>query len=131
MQGDAHLGRGMGFPPRVGPDGRVVMSAGTENIRESIRIILLTAPGERLMLPGFGAGLNAFLFEPNTPATRRLIEDRIVTALQRWEPRIRLAGVVVSEAADDPQGAVARITYDLVATGAREEIGVGLTLGVG
>jgi hypothetical protein len=131
MQGEAHLGRGMGFPPRVGPDGRVAMSSGTENIRDAIRLVLLTTPGERVMLPGFGAGLNTFLFEPNTPATRRLIEDRIVTALQRWEPRIRLAGVAVTQAPDDPQGAVARITYDLVATGARGEIGVGLKLGVG
>ena len=44
-QGDL-FGRGIAFPPRVGTDGRISVSAGPENIRESIRIILMTEPGE-------------------------------------------------------------------------------------
>jgi phage baseplate assembly protein W len=67
------FGRGISFPPRVGPDGRVVWSEGETNIRESIQVILLTEQNERLMLPDFGGGLGMFLFEPNAVATRRQI----------------------------------------------------------
>ena len=77
------LGKGIGFPPRIGADGRVVWSEGEENIRESIRVILMTELNERLYLPEFGGGLNRFLFEPNTTTTRQLIRDRITKALAR------------------------------------------------
>ena len=82
------LGQGVAFPPRLGADGRMAWSAGSQNVRESIRVILGTDGGERVMLPAFGAGLRTFLYEPNIPATHRLIEDRMAKALQRWEPRI-------------------------------------------
>jgi len=42
------FGRGISFPPRVGPDGRVAWSEGEVNVRESIRIILMTEQNERL-----------------------------------------------------------------------------------
>ena len=53
--------KGMAFPPRVGADGRVAWSEGEANVREAMRVILMTEPGERLRLPEFGAGLARFL----------------------------------------------------------------------
>src|SRR3712207_2895919 len=82
------LGRGISFPPRVGGDGRMVWSEGEANVRESVRVILMTDQRERLMLPDFGGGLDDFLFEPNTVTTRHLIADRITRALAAWEPRV-------------------------------------------
>ncbi len=123
MSGPADIfGRGIGFPPRIGPDGRITWSAGETNVRESIRIILQTAPGERLRLPGFGAGLDRFLFEPNNPATWRLIQERIERSLADWEPRVRVDRVDVAADPDDPEAAVATITYRLVATQASERV---------
>ena len=87
------FGQGLGFPPRVGADGRLAWSAGEDNVRESIRLILLTEPGERLMREEFGCGLRRFLFEPNTVTTRQLIRDRITQAIGRWEPRVALEAV--------------------------------------
>ena len=43
------FGRSIGFPPRVGADGRWAWSEGADNVRESIRIILMTEENERLM----------------------------------------------------------------------------------
>ncbi len=118
----------MSFPPRVGPDGRVAWSEGEVNIREAIRIILLTERQERLRLPDFGGSLNGFLFEPNTVSTRHLIEDRISSELEKWEPRVKVETVDVDQDATDPEAAVATITYKLVATGVRERVGLKLTL---
>ncbi|MBA4175714.1 MAG: phage tail protein [Leptothrix sp. (in: Bacteria)] len=124
-------GKGMAFPPRVDGTGRVAWSEGEANIREAMRIILMTEPGERLRLPAFGAGLGRFLFEPNIVATHTLIRERIREALQRWEPRIRLDGVEVRADDIDPQAAVATITYRLVATQQLERVSLSVAVGAG
>lgn len=115
------FGRGIAFPPRLGPDGRVLFSEGADNIRESIRIILTTELQERLMRPGFGAGLGTFLFEPNTVTTHRLIEERARRALERWEPRIRLEAVSARPDPDDLEAAILTVHYRLVATGTGDQ----------
>ncbi len=123
------FGRGISFPPRVGPDGRVAWSEGEANIREAIRIILLTEQRERINRPDFGGSLSQFLFEPNTVTTRHLIQERIAQALTNWEPRIQIESVRVDGAPDDPQAAIATIIYKLVATQARERVSLNVTLG--
>jgi phage baseplate assembly protein W len=116
MDGGQLYGRSMAFPPRIGADGRVAWSEGDSNIREAIKIILQTAQNERINLPTFGAGLQRYLFEPNTVATQSQIEDRITKALQLWEPRIAVTDVSVMQDPSDAQSAIATITYKLVAT---------------
>ena len=123
------FGRGIAFPPRVGPDGRVAWSQGEANVRESVRIILMTELRERLRLPDFGGGLGLFLFEPNTVATRHQIQDRIGKALAQWEPRLKVESITVEPDPGEPTGAVATITYRLVATQARERVSLNVTLG--
>jgi phage baseplate assembly protein W len=126
---DARLfGRGISFPPRVGPDGRVAASDGPQNIREAIQVVLLTEPGERLQLPEFGGRLRSLLFEPNTVATRRIVQEEIDRALRLWEPRIALRAVTVEEDADDPRTALATINYRLVASRADEQVTVRVPL---
>ena len=122
------LGRGISFPPHVGPDGRVAWSEGEVNVREAIRIILLTEQRERLRLPAFGGSLSRYLFEPNTVTTRQLIRDRITKELADWEPRITVDSVTVEADPDDPQAAVATISYRLVATRARESVTLSVAL---
>jgi phage baseplate assembly protein W len=122
------LGRGIAFPPQVGPDGRVSWSAGETNIRESITIILRTERRERLRLPEFGGGLSLFLFEPNTVSTRRLIQDRITKEIALWEPRIVVETVTVEPDPNDRQVAIATITYRLVATQVRERVSLTVPL---
>lgn len=122
------FGRGMAFPPRVGRDGRVAWSEGETNVREAIRVVLMTEQRERLMLPEFGGGLGPFLFEPNTVTTRHLIKDRIQKALAQWEPRIQVEDVTVEADPADAQAAVATITYKLIATQSRERVSLNVTL---
>jgi phage baseplate assembly protein W len=122
-------GRGVAFPPRVGADGRLVWSEGEANVRESVRLVLMTEPGERLRLPEFGAGLGRFLFEPNVLATHTLIRQRIVDAIKRWEPRVALESVEVRADEVDPQAAIATLTYRLVATQVQERVSVAVGVG--
>jgi uncharacterized protein len=116
------FGQGLSFPPRVEADGRLAWSSGEENVRESMRIILLTAPGERLMREQFGCGIRQFLFEPNTATTRQLLRERIVQALNRWEPRATVQEVTVEPVAGQPRLAAITIQFRLVATQALESL---------
>ena len=122
------FGRSLGFPPRVGADGRVVWSVGEANIRESITVVLKTDPGERVGVPDFGAGLGRFLFEPNNAATHARIQDAILRALTSWERRIQVESIDIAAAADDAENALATITDRLVATDARERISLNIPI---
>lgn len=128
MDASKLYGQGMAFPPRVQPDGSVAWSRGEDNVREAIRIVLMTEPGERLYLPSFGAGLGRFLFEPNVASTHTLIAERIQGALQAWEPRVRVESVDVVADPADPQAAIATLSYRLVATQAQERVSLAVSV---
>ena len=92
----AFLGVGWAFPPGLQPDGRIAEATCEEDVREAITIVLGTNPGERVMRPDFGAGLNQFVFEPVTPATLARVEARVRDSLITWEPRIDVDQVRVT-----------------------------------
>lgn len=84
----AFLGIGWAFPVSLRPDGQIAMASYEDDIAQAIRIILTTNPGERLMRPDFGAGLNAFVFEPINTTTIEALKKQVHDALLDWEPRI-------------------------------------------
>jgi len=110
------LGQGLSFPPRVGPDGRLAWSAGEDNMRELLRVILMTQAGERVMRENFGCGLRQYLFEPNTVTTRQRIQNSIEQAIARWEPRVSVADVSVDPDDADPRRVNINVQFRLVAT---------------
>jgi uncharacterized protein len=92
----AFLGRGLAFPVAVDPaTGAIALAEYEEDVRQAIRIILDTDPGERVMRPDFGAGLRALVFEPLNTHTLALARHRVEQALILWEPRIDSVGVKV------------------------------------
>jgi len=91
----AFQGVGWGFPVRRGTGGGVATARYEDDIRESIHIILGTNPGERVMRPDFGAGLNAFVFEPVNMTTMQRLRTRVEESLIDWEPRIDVLAVDV------------------------------------
>ncbi len=99
-----------------------------ESVRQSIKIILQTRPGERLMRPQFGGGLERFLHEPNSLTTRRQIRDLITESLQRWEPRILLDRVDVWEVDERPDTVRVEIAYRLRRTNQARQMGITLEL---
>jgi phage baseplate assembly protein W len=100
--GKAFLGAGWAFPATPDATGEVALARYEEDIREAIRIILETVPGERVMRPDFGAGLPALVFEPLTTTTMALAKHRVEQALVTWEPRID--SITVTVTADPPRG---------------------------
>lgn len=123
-------GARVGWPLLPVPDaaGRLHFPEPAESVRQTIRAVLLTRRGERLMRPRFGAGLQEFLHEPNTLTTRRRVRDRITEALSRWERRIVVDRVEVWEVPDEPSHLRVEIQYRLLRTGVAEQMGIVLEL---
>ena len=101
----AYLGRGPAFPMVVSHGG-LPLDAGSQKVRESIWLILATAPGERLMRPDFGCGIHDLLFAANTTQTRALAVQNVQDALTRWEPRIDVLSVDATVPQDAGSGLV-------------------------
>lgn len=113
MNSDFH-GRGMSFPLQLGQAG-IQESDGLRKVEESIRIILGTQYGERIMRPRFGCNLKSLAFAANDVATANLARFYVLDGLQQWEPRIEVIDVVVQN--DNLKGALLiDITYRLRAT---------------
>ena len=89
------IGRGWPFPTKLTPGGKLALVGGDEKIRQSIWSILSTAPGERLMRPGFGCGIHDLVFQPNTAVFRTQVRENVLASLLRWEPRIDILDVRV------------------------------------
>ena len=90
------LGQGLAFPLQVDPRGGVALAKGESDIAQSIKIILSTAPGERVMRPEFGCRVHELIFDPRNATTEGLLVHYVEEALGRWEPRIEVREVVVS-----------------------------------
>lgn len=105
------LGRGWSFPVKPGQLGRLSYTGGEEKIRQSIWIILSTAPGERQMRPDFGCGIHDLVFEANTAALRGLVQEKVREALARYEPRIDVTDVRVETPPEARNYLLIRIDY--------------------
>jgi uncharacterized protein len=120
MTPDEVLGRGLAFPLRIGITG-LAESSGVAKVEESIRIILSTQYGERIMRPQFGANLRSLLFAPNTSATASLAAFYVSDALARWEPRIDVLDVLVTNDLDGAKLDI-EIRYRLRATAQEHQL---------
>lgn len=109
--------------------GQLVYPALEKSVRDSIRIILTTRPGEQLMRPRFGAGLQNFLDEGSTVTTRRQIQTAIIQSLQTYETRIMVDGVDVDPVPDSPSQVHVQIYYRLLRTNMPQQIGVNMQIG--
>lgn len=116
------VGRGLRFPLAIdGHGGFATVDAG-ESTDSAIRVILSTAPGERLMRPDFGCAIWDLLFEPVNANTLGLMAESVRHALARWEPRVDVQDV---EVVPDPADAALvriRVAYAMRATNDRRNL---------
>lgn len=116
------VGRGFAWPLRVDHTGAIAMTSGTADLDDALRVVLLTAPGERVMRPQFGCKIWDLLFEPITANLLGLIREAVRDALAQWEPRIEVEEVEPVQD-DDVDGLVTiRIAYRVRATNDRRNL---------
>jgi phage baseplate assembly protein W len=117
------LGTGWAFPPRFHPTrGEVALVSQEEDVRESLRILLFTDPGERVMQPGYGCGLRRMVFRQMDHNALTEVRETIEQAVLFHEVRVTLDAVEL-DIADLPEG-VLRIglTYTVRTTNTRHNV---------
>lgn len=97
QEGYSFLGKGWSFPPTFDYHTQdVVMVTEEEDIVQSLKILLGTRPGERIMQPRFGCNLDVLLFEPLTATLSAYVQDLVETSILLFEPRIKLNRLEIS-----------------------------------
>jgi phage baseplate assembly protein W len=110
------LGAGWAFPVQLDAHGRFALARRERDIEESIRMILLTPKGQRVMRPEYGCQIHDLIFAPNHATTAGLAAYYVEQALGMWEPRIAVKDV---NARPDPQQTerlLIDIRYEIKAT---------------
>lgn len=67
-------------------------------LKSSVKMLLITTKGERIMQPSYGTTLRRIIFEPNENSMSSVIQQEITDALSRFEPRVRLESFNVKKA---------------------------------
>ena len=117
------LGTGWSFPPEFNRPSRTVkMVSEEDDIRESLRILLSTSPGERVMQPAYGCELRSLIFENMSESTITEIKDVIERAVLFFEPRISLHSVEV-DTTDIYEGLIKiKLDYTIRTTNSRSNM---------
>ncbi len=116
---NSFLGTGWKFPMGLDESSGIAMAHDEETIRQSIWMILTTAPGERVMRPDFGCGIHDLVFAPNTPGTAGQVIAEVHQALVRWEPRIDVLDVDAEPDDTQPNLLLIAISYQVRTTNNR------------
>jgi phage baseplate assembly protein W len=116
------VGRGWAFPLRLDSTGAFALSAGDQDVAESIRLILGTSPGERPLRPEFGCAIHELLFDTIDAALAGRVGALVEAALTRWEPRIEVLGVAASPDPAAPQVLRISVDYRISATNDRRNL---------
>lgn len=87
---------GLPYPTTKNPRGYWYSQSGINQIKSDMLALLLTNPGERVMLPNFGTPLNRLFFEPNDITTAETARQMIIDSIRNWEPRIAVTAIDVS-----------------------------------
>ena len=105
------LGKGLRFPVSINLNGGVSSSQLEENVRQSLFIILGTAPGERINRPQFGCRIHDLMFAPNNAVTAARAEVFCEEAIYKFEPRVERVVCHAQPNPDEPNRLDVRIEY--------------------
>ena len=114
------IGSGWSFPPRFSPQARqVAMTTDEADIEASLKILLGTSAGERILHPTYGLNPRELLFEPMTTTMQTLFKDRVRTNILVYEPRIEILSLELDTSVLIEGKLLLRLEYAVRATNSR------------
>lgn len=120
VEGAVFLGRGWSFPPVLAEQG-VQMSSYEQDIRESLRVLFSTSPGERVNRYDYGCPLRRYVFEPLTTHTMTRMRNDISRAATLYEPRVLLEDVSFEDKPEEGMLLIS-VTYTVIRTNNRNNM---------
>lgn len=98
----AFILKGAPYPISENPLGYLFTQEGIATLKSDLIQLLLTNPGERVMLPNYGTGLRRLLFKPNDAYVVQEAENLIKKAITMWEPRIVVSQIEITNGYSSP-----------------------------
>ena len=123
MGDDKFLGRGWAFPPEF--DSLTKQNRMVEeevDIWQSLRILLETNPGERIMQPGFGCGIRRYVFESFDESISTEMKEAIRIAILFYETRIIVERIEIKPSPEQNHVLKIEINFKIRATNTRSNM---------
>ena len=92
-----------------------------EIIKQNFKMLLLTVPGERIMIPDFGVGLRQYLFELEQLVISAGLSDIIINQAKIYIPPVNILNITVYTTEEDA-GLFVRISYEIDFLNAKDEL---------
>ncbi len=81
---------------------------------QNIKMLILTAPGERIMQPEFGVGLRNFLFLNDSSKLRNDIRAKINEQVKRFMPFIEVGEILIDEIENNPNSISVKMNFRII-----------------
>ena len=120
--GKEFIGKGWRFPIIPGPTGGLAWSDADDNVEQSLRLLLMTRLGERVMRGGFGSRLGELVFRPGSDQNLRALEREVSSNVLKFEPRVEVLDVVAEADAIDATRITVALSYRVRRTNTRESL---------
>lgn len=115
-------GTGWRFPILPDATGGLGYVSGDVNVEQSLRILLLTELGQRVMRPDFGCKAGRLVFAPGSLPMLGQLEITVREAIRDWEPRIELESVLAEADPNDATRVSVVVAYKVRATNTRDNL---------
>ena len=107
-----------GYAPRLPvvrdpQDGFALTKSVQETVKQNLKNLVLTSPGERIMDPSFGVGIRAWLFQQSTPTMRDQIREEIFFQTDKYMPFVTINEVRFGEDEELPEKLYIQIEYSI------------------
>lgn len=94
-------------------DGYTLNKDYVDLVKQNLKMILLTAPGERIMEPDFGVGLRNYLFENDSAASRNKIETRIRNQIGAYMPFVEIKSIELNSIDNQVNTSASELRVDM------------------
>jgi phage baseplate assembly protein W len=99
-----------------------------ELVRQNLKNLILTSPGERIMDPEFGVGIKRFLFENKTVATTNTIRSALTVQINRYMPFVSIVSIDFVDDEQEPNLLGIAITYFIAPTSTTDQLRLSFNL---
>lgn len=115
-------GTGWRFPLLPDPTGSLGYVSGELNVEQSLRILLVTELGQRVMRPDYGCKAGRLVFAPGSVQLLGQLETAVRETIRDWEPRIELESVHAEADANAPAHVSVAVAYKVRPTNTRNNL---------
>lgn len=98
---------------RDSSDGFAMIKTFRTLTKQNFKMLLLTNPGERVMLPLYGVGMQQYLFENFTSSTFARIEAKIIEQVETYMPNVVITEIIFNQTSIDSNVLEIKIAYSI------------------